>query len=827
MSIAPFFRRRNIRVGRFRFLASIVVLGVVTFAFVVPTPVAQAATDVVTNCSGSASVANSLPYEVANASTGDVITFNLSPSCSLITLTSTIDITNNLNIEGPGATALAVSGGGSVEDFLVSPGAIASISGLTIENGSSSNGGGILNLSTLTLTNVTVKSSTATNGAGGGISNTNNGTLTVIDSTVADNNATSSNSSGGGIFNDGTADITDSTVVGNSSAGSGGGILSVVSLTVTNTSVSDNNATSSNSNGGGIFNVGTAVITGSTVSGNTANQGGGIYSPTTLTVSGSTVSGNTAHGSGGGIESIGLATVTASTVSDNMASEGGGIYSPATLTVTDSTVSGNATSAGDGGGLLNLGTLTVTGSTVSGNTTDDGGGGGVANDGGNTTIANSTVSGNIAASGYVASGIYNGGDDLTVTNSTVADNDQVAGSIGGGGIFSNGANATLEATIVVENNDEGDCRLFPGVDEGYNIDDDGTCDLTAAGSISDSTTVDGHLGPLANNGGPTQTMALLAGSPAIDQVPSGDCPATDQRGAPRTPPCDIGAFDTDGIPQAITFTSTSPAGAIEGGPTYTVAATGGGSGNPVTFAADPSAASVCSVSGTTVTFIGGGTCLIDANQVGNANYQAAPQVQQSFAVTSSAPPPPPPPPPPSPPTVTENCPTSAVVGTNYSCLITTTGNPGPTITITGLSPGLSEFLGSYDTAWIVGIPTSAGPDPITITVTNHSGTVTQSFTLTIGADPTFTTAASATIPAKKHSNLAVAATGIPGPVVTASGLPSWLTLSSSRGKGRNGTRSGTTTLSARHPVPGTYTFTLIATNSVGVTNQTFRLTVTG
>jgi PKD repeat protein len=167
------------------------------------------------------------------------------------------------------------------------------------------------------------------------------------------------------------------------------------------------------------------------------------------------------------------------------------------------------------------------------------------------------------------------------------------------------------------------------------------------------------------------------------------------------------------------------------------------------------------------------------------------------------------------------------VGQNYSCLITTTGNPGPTITISGLSPGLSEFLGSYDTAWIVGVPTSSGTDAITITVTNRSGTVTQSFTLTIGASPSFTSAASATIPAKKHSSLAVTATGIPGPVVTASGLPSWLTLSTSGGKGRNGIRGGTTTLSAKHPAPGTYTFTLTATNSVGTTSQRFTLVVTG
>jgi hypothetical protein len=84
--------------------------------------------------------------------------------------------------------------------------------------------------------------------------------------------------------------------------------------------------------------------------------------------------------------------------------------------------------------------------------------------------------------------------------------------------------------------------------------------------------------------------------------------------------------------QAITFTSTEPSPATVGGPTYTVTATGGASGNPVTFAIDAASSSVCSIAGSAVSFTAAGTCTIDANQAGNANYTAAPQVQQSFAV---------------------------------------------------------------------------------------------------------------------------------------------------------------------------------------------------
>src|ERR1019366_7222135 len=85
--------------------------------------------------------------------------------------------------------------------------------------------------------------------------------------------------------------------------------------------------------------------------------------------------------------------------------------------------------------------------------------------------------------------------------------------------------------------------------------------------------------------------------------------------------------------QTITFTSTAPSGAVVGRPAYPVTATGGASGNPVTFSIDASSTSGCALSGSTVTFAApAGTCVVDANQAGNTSYSAAPQVQQSFSV---------------------------------------------------------------------------------------------------------------------------------------------------------------------------------------------------
>ena len=95
------------------------------------------------------------------------------------------------------------------------------------------------------------------------------------------------------------------------------------------------------------------------------------------------------------------------------------------------------------------------------------------------------------------------------------------------------------------------------------------------------------------------------------------------------------AADTQ--PQKITFTSELSAVPVPGG-TYTVTASGGESGNPVTFGIDPPSAPVCSISGSTVTFTQAGSCVIDANQAGNDKYQAAPEAQELVTVNRGSPP---------------------------------------------------------------------------------------------------------------------------------------------------------------------------------------------
>jgi hypothetical protein len=152
------------------------------------------------------------------------------------------------------------------------------------------------------------------------------------------------------------------------------------------------------------------------------------------------------------------------------------------------------------------------------------------------------------------------------------------------------------------------------------------------------------------NGNEVTYASFYGITTAIGSSPGATAPAT-------TVPTSAVPGDVNGValvfiprePQRLAFTSTPPSPANVGG-TYSVAATGGASGNPATFSIDEtSTAGTCSLSGTTLTFNAGGTCIVDANQAGTHEYAPAAQAQQTITVAG---PPPPPPPPPGPPTVT-------------------------------------------------------------------------------------------------------------------------------------------------------------------------------
>ena len=170
-------------------------------------------------------------------------------------------------------------------------------------------------------------------------------------------------------------------------------------------------------------------------------------------------------------------------------------------------------------------------------------------------VTNSTLSGNTGTD--AGCGIENAGA-LTMTDSTLSSN---GSSDKGGGIY-NAGTVHLGGTIMAKGTSGVDC--FGSVnDEGYNIADDASCSFTATDSTNSSPTLDASLGALADNGGPTQTILPMAGSPTIGQVPPGStlngvqvCPSADQRADPRPgageTDCTIGATEYGAIPPADT-----------------------------------------------------------------------------------------------------------------------------------------------------------------------------------------------------------------------------------------------------------------------------------
>ena len=232
-------------------------------------------------------------------------------------------------------------------------------------------------------------------------------------------------------------------------------------------------------------------------------------------------------------------------------SVGGCILNNGTLTINESTISGCNTTQ-NGGGISNSGTLTIEDSTISGNTTTLNGGGIENFTTGSLNLTNTTISGN-TANGAGGGGILNTAGTLNINNSTITDNN----TTGNGGGISTGATANIADSIVAGNtaNSNSNCDFTGGTfnDLGNNITNDATCPFGSGQNI------DPLLGPLADNGGLTQTHALLPGSPAVDN--SGTCGlGNDQRGENReVNDCDTGSFE--GQKSTITITkSTNPGG---------------------------------------------------------------------------------------------------------------------------------------------------------------------------------------------------------------------------------------------------------------------------
>lgn len=306
-------------------------------------------------------------------------------------------------------------------------------------------------------------------------------------------------------------------------------------------------------NGPGIFSI--------IVSGNNSSRVFEVGSAVTVTISGLTISnGGITTDNGAGIKNSGVKlTLTNVVLSGNSATSntvGGGIFNSlgSALEITGSTLSSNSVSLGGGGGINNQGTLTITGSTLSGNSSGFGGG---LLTGGTSTVLNCTFSGNsstLANSGG-GGGIANTGT-LNVSFTTLSGNSDIGGH--GGGLFNLSGTTNIKNSIVANSTSGGDCFSAGGAINatGTNFTTDGTCP-----GFTQVTSAQLNLGPLADNGGNTQTHALRPGSVAIDAAPDctdlggqGQSPkiagpkatvTTDQRGVgrPQGSACDVGSYE--------------------------------------------------------------------------------------------------------------------------------------------------------------------------------------------------------------------------------------------------------------------------------------------
>jgi parallel beta-helix repeat protein/predicted outer membrane repeat protein len=502
----------------------------------------------------------------ANGLTGpNVITFAAtltSGGPATIPLTQgQLAITASMTISGPGANLLSIDATGNDP----TP---------TMDNGDGSRVFNVSNNNAPSLIDVSISGLTLTGGdadvnGGGAIRSTEN--LTVADCTISGNHATL----GGGIIcrNELTVPssliIQRTTISGNTASNGGGGVSANYShLQLLDSHVSGN---TTGMNGGGLNTFyGDAQVQRTTFTNNSAGtQGGGISTGFgEFVLEDSIIADNSAVGAGGGFRQIeGNSVVVRSSFTGNSSGANGGGLSintngdPGFLTVTDSTISGNTASM-NGGGIFSAAsaTTTITSSTLSGNTSFGSGGGiysgklFLPTGGGKVTVNSSTISGNKAFDG---AGVYNRYSTIIISHSTITNNTPPSGFGGGFGIEARESSATITRlnSTIVSGNSNLDVVAVQVIDnpnpgnpfqsDGFNLIGNGNGSATFTQPGDQTGVTNPLLGPLADNGGPTMTHALLAGSPALDAGdpnfepadPDGD-PMTDdavphdQRGAP-------------------------------------------------------------------------------------------------------------------------------------------------------------------------------------------------------------------------------------------------------------------------------------------------------
>lgn len=376
----------------------------------------------------------------------------------------------------------------------------------------------------------------------------------------ADGTSGGDGDNGGAILNDGTLAIVDAAVI-NSHAGNGGdGGAGGASDTDAG---GKGGAGGAGGDGGGIYNSSTGVLAldGATFSGDEAGGGGkGGVGGLGQTSGGDGGQGGIGGGGGAVANGGGTLVVVASTFRGNGAGAGGAGGNGGGGTTAAGGNGGAGRGSGGGGGILDLGgSLSITNSTFASNVGGDGGAGGTGGPG--ATTGGTGGDGALGGSGGAISSAN--ATTAAINSTTLAGNTvgasgkggagasgATAGSAGmdgaaqaGGGIDATGSQVAVQDSLLALNSG-GNCGANSVVDGGHNIGfGDGSCPVGFG-------TGDPNLGPIQDNGGPSQTISLGPGSAAVDAVPAtgAGCQQTDERGVPRPSgsACDIGAYEVAG-----------------------------------------------------------------------------------------------------------------------------------------------------------------------------------------------------------------------------------------------------------------------------------------
>ena len=478
-------------------LRVIIVLLVLGSLFLYP-QLARSANGVVGNGSPSSctEAAFDTVFNAVEASGGGTITFDCGTAPLAIILSYIKRVSADTDLRG--GDLITLSGGNTTTLFQVYGGKTLSLHNITLAHGYGT-AGGVENFGSLVVVDSQLLNNAAIN-SGGAIANY--GEVSLTNAVIANNTA---GQYGAGInMEGGSGTIQNSQFTGNTAFSGGGGLraTSGVTVTIDSSQFMDNQATDIYAVGGGILNAGTLTLTHTTLSQNFASRGGGMYLA-------------------GGFTSIALSRFTG-----NYAAYGGGIrQSAGTLAVTDATFAHNGYSPTGlaettGGGALSWGdgVAALTNVTLSDNWASYGGGFDHAL--GTTTLTNVTLSGNRAVGGAA---FDQAGGVINLINTTIADNwAPFFGAVG-----NRLGTLTLKNTLLSQNYDPSNNQPFncylPIASASFSLSSDNTCGL---GGGHDNLTL--PLGPLAYNGGFSQTHLLLRDSPAIDSGTAAGGPPTDQ-----------------------------------------------------------------------------------------------------------------------------------------------------------------------------------------------------------------------------------------------------------------------------------------------------------